>query len=99
MKVKLILCALGLCISLFRAMSGQVASSTTLVGAVTDDSGAVIPNARILAVQDATKMAYKGVTSGTGDYVLPVSRQNSIGLCFHSLPASTSRAIQAALNR
>ena len=27
-----------------------------------------------------------------------VSRQNSIGLCFHSLPASTSRAIQAALN-
>ena len=28
----------------------------------------------------------------------PVSRQNSIGLCFHSLPASTSRAIQAALN-
>ena len=29
----------------------------------------------------------------------PVSRQNSIGLCFHSLPASTSRAIQAALNR
>jgi hypothetical protein len=52
-------------------MSGQVASSTTLVGAVTDDSGAVIPNARILAVQDATKMAYKGVTSGTGDYVLP----------------------------
>jgi len=28
-----------------------------------------------------------------------VSRQNSIGLCFHSLPASTSRAIQAALNR
>jgi hypothetical protein len=28
-----------------------------------------------------------------------VPRQNSIGLCFHSLPASTSRAIQAALNR
>jgi len=28
-----------------------------------------------------------------------VSRQNSIGLCFHSLPASTSRAIRAALNR
>jgi hypothetical protein len=71
MKVKLILCALGLCISLIRAMSGQVASSTTLVGAVTDDSGAVIPNARILAVQDAAKVPYKGVTSGTGDYVLP----------------------------
>ena len=27
-----------------------------------------------------------------------VSRQNSIGLCFDSLPAGTSRAIQAALN-
>jgi circadian clock protein KaiC len=32
-------------------------------------------------------------------YFTVVSRQNSIGLCFHSLPASTSRAIQAALNR
>jgi putative transposase len=33
------------------------------------------------------------------DNIVVVSRQNSIGLCFHSLPASTSRAIQAALNR
>jgi hypothetical protein len=71
MKVKLILCALGLCVALIKPMLGQVASSTTLVGAVTDDSGAVIPSARIVAVQDATKVAYKGVTSGTGDYVLP----------------------------
>ncbi len=71
MKLRSIFCTLGLCLTLIRPMMGQVASSTTLVGAVTDASGAVIPSARVVAVQDATKVAYKGVTSGTGDYVLP----------------------------
>jgi hypothetical protein len=64
MKGKLIFCVLSLCILLTKPVWGQVASSTTLVGAVTDASGAVIPNATVVAVQDATKVAFKGVTSG-----------------------------------
>ncbi|MCU1262205.1 MAG: hypothetical protein JWO80_5090 [Bryobacterales bacterium] len=50
---------------------GQVASSTTLVGTVTDSSGAVVPGANVIAVQDATKVAFKGKTSSTGNYTLP----------------------------
>ncbi len=71
MKGKLIFCVAGRCMILIRPMWGQVASSTTLVGSVTDASGAVVPGANVIAVQDATKVAFKGVTSGTGDYVLP----------------------------
>src|SRR5215470_10590490 len=61
----------GLCAALSQPALGQVASSTTLVGTVTDSSGAVIPGASVVAVQDATKVAYKGQTSSTGNYTLP----------------------------
>lgn len=71
MKCKLIFCILCLCIALVRPLAAQVASSTTLVGTVTDSSGAVIPGASVVAVQDATKVAFKGVAGGTGDYTLP----------------------------
>ena len=49
----------------------QVASSTTLVGTITDTTGAVVPNVSVVAVQDATKVAYKGQTSSSGNYTLP----------------------------
>jgi hypothetical protein len=62
---------LVLCAMLSRPASGQVASSTSLVGTVTDSSGAVVPGASVVAVQDATKVAYKGQTSSTGNYALP----------------------------
>src|SRR5262245_33486908 len=62
---------LSVCAALSRPAAGQVASSTTLVGSVTDSSGAVVPGARVVAVQDATKVAFKGQTSGTGNYTLP----------------------------
>ena len=65
------LCLLGVLVVSSRCLAGQAASSTTLVGTVTDSSGAAIPNASVTAVQDATKVAYKGKTTGTGDYSLP----------------------------
>jgi len=71
MKGKFVFCVLGLCAALSRPAFGQVASSTTLVGTVTDSSGAVIPAASVIAVQDATRVAYKGQTSSTGNYTLP----------------------------
>src|SRR5262249_41796421 len=67
----LVFCALGLCAALSRLAMGQVASSTTLVGTVTDSTGAVVPGVSVVAVQDATKVAYKGQTSSTGNYTLP----------------------------
>src|SRR5713101_641653 len=68
MKSVFIFCVLA---ALNRPALAQVASSTTLVGTVTDSSGAVIPGVSVVAVQDATKVAYKGQTSSTGNYTLP----------------------------
>jgi hypothetical protein len=60
-----------LCVLLSRPMPGQVASSTTLVGTVTDNSGAVVAGADVVAVQNATKVSYTGKTTDAGDYSLP----------------------------
>src|SRR5258708_11801054 len=62
---------LGLLMLSSRSAVGQAASATTLVGTVTDSSGAAVPNASVIAVQDATKVAYKGQTTDSGDYSLP----------------------------
>ena len=61
----------SLCALMSRPMSGQVASSTTLVGTVTDNSGAVVAGADVIAVQNATKVSYHGKTTASGDYSLP----------------------------
>ena len=57
----------------------------------------------VVAGAQGTAPTFK-FTAGHDSYTLAgrdpaVPRQNSIGLCFHSIPASTIRAIQAALNR
>lgn len=46
----------------------QLASSTSLVGTVTDTSGAIVPKAAVQAVNTATRVSYKAVTSDTGIY-------------------------------
>jgi Carboxypeptidase regulatory-like domain/TonB dependent receptor len=71
MKSRFVFCILGLCVLVSRPLLGQVASATSLVGTVTDASGAVVPGATVAAVQDATKVVYKGQTSSAGDYALP----------------------------
>src|SRR5215470_11366613 len=71
MKNALVVLLFGLCVALSWQALGQVASSTTLVGTVTDSSGALVPGASVVAVQDATRVAYKGQTSRTGSYTLP----------------------------
>jgi hypothetical protein len=71
MKRLLLSCfLLGLAL-LSRCAFGQAASATTLVGTVTDSSGAAVPNASVVAVQNATKVSYKGQTTATGEYSLP----------------------------
>ncbi|HXJ40262.1 MAG TPA: carboxypeptidase-like regulatory domain-containing protein, partial [Bryobacteraceae bacterium] len=71
MKSLYFISVLVLSAGLIGPASGQVASSTTLVGTVTDSSGAVVPGASVVAVQDATSVAFKGKTSSTGGYTLP----------------------------
>jgi hypothetical protein len=44
---------------------------STLTGTVTDPSGAVVPNAAVVAVNNSTQMKYAVTTTGKGDYFIP----------------------------
>jgi len=72
MKYALLLCFLPCLVVLpLHEAFGQAASATTLVGTVTDNSGAAVSNATVVAVQNATKVTYKGLTTATGAYSMP----------------------------
>jgi hypothetical protein len=50
---------------------GQAARTATLVGTVTDPSGAVIAGAEVEAIAVATNLVSKGVTNEQGSYYIP----------------------------
>lgn len=52
-------------------MFGQMGATGTILGTVTDASGAVVPNARITVTNTATKVAFQTVTNSAGDYNAP----------------------------
>ena len=60
MKHISISCVLGLYAVLSLPALGQVASSTSLVGTVTDGTGAVVPGASVVAVQGRDKGRIQG---------------------------------------
>jgi phosphatidate phosphatase APP1 len=49
---------------------GQIAATTSLVGAVTDTSGKVIPNASVTAVDTGTQDTFNTTTTGYGYYTI-----------------------------
>ena len=72
MKRLLLACAFGLRAVLSnRPVFGQAASSTTLVGNVTDSSGSVLPGATVIATHDDTKAAFEVKTNRAGSYSIP----------------------------
>src|SRR5260370_38327861 len=52
------------------ALLAQLATTTSLVGTVSDASGKVIPNAKVTAVETQTADTYSGVTNAQGYYSL-----------------------------
>lgn len=50
---------------------GQAGATGTILGTVTDPSGAVVPNAKITVTNTATKVAFQTVTTSAGDYNAP----------------------------
>ncbi len=52
------------------ALLAQLATTTSLVGTVSDASGKVIPNAKVTAVETQTADTYTGVTNAQGYYSL-----------------------------
>ncbi|HYO84076.1 MAG TPA: carboxypeptidase regulatory-like domain-containing protein [Bryobacteraceae bacterium] len=57
----------GMCNGLLLAQS----SLGTITGLVSDSSGAVVPNAAVVATNTATRVRAQTVTSSTGNYVIP----------------------------
>jgi carboxypeptidase family protein len=68
MRILYVFCALGV------YAFAQQASTTSLIGRVTDSSGAAIPNASVTAVEDGTKTTYTGLTNGVGAYMFDLVR-------------------------
>ena len=50
---------------------GQVANNTSLVGSVTDGSGAVVSGAQVTGINRDTKVEYPGKTNAEGYYSIP----------------------------
>src|SRR6185437_9102548 len=50
---------------------GQDLRTATLVGSVTDASGAVVPGAQVAAVNIDTQVSTRGVTNQEGAYYIP----------------------------
>jgi hypothetical protein len=61
---------LGVCISSLLAISAyaQLATTTSMVGTVTDSSGKLIPGAKVTATETGTLDKYTTTTNGQGNY-------------------------------
>src|ERR1700722_9532509 len=52
-------------------LPAQVSNNTALVGTVTDQSGSVVPNAKVVGTNVDTKVEYPGTTNAEGYYSIP----------------------------
>ena len=52
-------------------MFGQAGATGTILGTVTDSTGAIIPNVKVTVTNTATNSAFHTVTSSAGDYTAP----------------------------
>lgn len=60
--------AFGLSILLAAGALAQLATTTSLVGTITDPTGKVMPGVKVTAVETGTRDTYNGVTNGQGYY-------------------------------
>src|SRR5579872_3743971 len=65
---------------LVAAMCFGQTQSARLVGTVHDSTGAVVPNAKVIATNVATKVTTDATTNATGDYVLPALQPGNYSL-------------------
>jgi Carboxypeptidase regulatory-like domain len=66
---------LTLCLSLLLALSGklfaQAGATGSILGTVTDTSGAIMPNVTVTVTNTGTGVANRTVTTSSGDYIVP----------------------------
>jgi len=69
-RTSLLFCTILLIVATGR-LFGQAGATGTILGTVTDSSGAVLPNVKVTVTNTATNQAYHTVTSSAGDYDAP----------------------------
>jgi Carboxypeptidase regulatory-like domain len=66
---------IGVCVVLLLMLGGklfaQAGASGTIVGTVTDASGAIVPDVKVTVTNTATKASFQTVSSSAGDYNAP----------------------------
>jgi len=53
------------------SLFGQAGATGTILGTVTDSSGAIIPNVKVTVTNTGTNVAFRTTTSSAGDYYAP----------------------------
>ena len=65
------LCLVGLLMTIAASTGWSQAVNATLLGTVTDTSGAVVPNAKITITETQTSVNHALQTNDSGNYILP----------------------------
>ena len=52
-------------------MFGQAGATGSILGTVTDSSGAIMPNVKVTVTNTATNSAFRTTTSSSGDFLAP----------------------------
>jgi len=71
MRILRISALLLLLLALNPRLFAQAGATGTILGTVTDPSGAVVPNAKINVTNTATKITFQTVTNSAGDFNAP----------------------------
>src|SRR3978361_659902 len=71
MKHQRMMYTLVACLLISASVAWSQAVNATLLGTVTDASGAVISNARVVAVETSTNVSHTAQTNDSGNYNLP----------------------------
>ena len=96
---------LTLCLTLLLAICGKVfaqaGATGTILGTVTDASGAIIPNVTVTVANTGTGQIFKTVTSSSGDYFAPALNPGtySVSAQAKGFEKSVTNGIALAVNQ
>ncbi len=80
---------------------GQIATTTSLVGTVTDSTGQLVPNAKVTAVETGTGDTYNAQTNNTGSYRIDFVRVGMYNISIEQpgFQKTTKAGIQVDINQ
>jgi Carboxypeptidase regulatory-like domain len=93
---------IALCFTVLLMMAGrlfaQAGATGTILGTVTDSSGAIVPNAKVTVTETSTNVSFRTVTSSAGDYNAPSLNPGSYKVTVESAGFSKSVTNTITLN-